>query len=129
MARLVSIVFDSDFGEQLEKLAFRCPVWIVDTPDNLGAAEGVWTRIAEWPHISVTMFRQPETTFSRGDWRRLLDQISFQEKSVETVDVIGTALTPSARAAFADEGLEHFTETDTGFKASKRHPTFSGMRG
>lgn len=128
MARLVSIVFDSAFGDQLEKLAFRCPVWIVDTPQNVAAAEQAWSMMAEWPHISVTMFASPQRSYTREEWRRLLEQIAFQEKSIESVEVIGAALTPSARAAFADEGLEHFVDTDTGFKASKRKPTFNGLR-
>jgi hypothetical protein len=39
MSRSVAIVFDSDFSSALGKLAFRMPVWIIDTPAN-HAADG-----------------------------------------------------------------------------------------
>lgn len=128
MARFVTIVFDSDFADRLEKLSFRCPVWMVDTAANVTAAERAWSMLAEWPQISVTMFQAPSNTMSGEEWHRLLEHVAFRERAIETIEVIGAALTPSARVAFADEGLEHFSETDDGFKASKRRATVSMRR-
>ena len=40
----VAIVLDANFGAELQQLAARMPVWIVDSPGNRAAIEGEWTR-------------------------------------------------------------------------------------
>jgi hypothetical protein len=117
MPRNIAIVFDSDFSQQLEKLAFRAPVWLVDTPQNRAAAETVNHAAVEWPHISVTIFRPLEST--KEDWRSLLEQITLRERTLEAVDVIGAPLTLVARAALAESGLARFDETESGFRARR----------
>lgn len=119
MARTVAIVFDADFSTQLEKTAFHVPVWLADTPANHEAAEDAWRAAVEWPHISVTLFRPPETQPSREDWRMLLDQIAFRERNLDGIDVIGTPLTLVARAALVEAGFARFDETMAGFRARK----------
>jgi hypothetical protein len=117
LPRAVAIVFDSDFSEQLEKLAFRSPVWIVDTPANRTAAEAMNHAVVEWPHISVTLFRPSDAT--KEDWRTLLEQIALRERIIDGIDVIGAPLTLVARDAFAESGLARFDETETGFRAKR----------
>ena len=109
MAKNVAIVFEPDFSVRLEKLAFHTPVWIVDTPPNRGAAEVAWQTAVEWPHITVTLFRETE------EWTALLDQIG----PFDAVDVIGSPLTDLARAALEQRGFERFDETNGGFKARR----------
>ena len=108
----MSVVFHDDYSEKLEKLAFRTPVWIVDTTANRTAAEGVWHAAVEWPHLSVTLFRF-------DDWPSLLTQISFQVRAVDAIDAIGTTLTLPARAALGDAGFARIDETAEGFRARK----------
>lgn len=40
----IAIVLDAHFGAELQQLAARMPVWIVDSPGNRPAIEGEWTR-------------------------------------------------------------------------------------
>jgi hypothetical protein len=113
MPRSVAIVLEPDFASRLEKLAFRTPVWIVDTPENRAAAEQAWHASVEWPHITVTLFRPPASRPTREDWLALFGQIG----AFDSVEVIGSALTPSARAALVDLGFERFDDGGTRFRA------------
>lgn len=115
----VAVVFAPDFSGELERLAFRTPVWLVDTPENRTAAEDAWRAAIEWPHITVTLFREPERAPSHDDWRSLLEQIEFQEKALDGLEVIGSALTLAARAALVDGGFTRFDETAAGFRARR----------
>lgn len=107
----MTVVFHDDYSEKLEKLAFRTPVWIVDTPANRQAAEGAWHAATEWPHISVTLFRF-------DDWPTLLNQIALQVRNVTGFDVIGPASTP-ARDALDAAGFTRLEETADGFRARR----------
>lgn len=119
MPRNVAIVFSTDYSAQLEKVAFHTPVWLVDTPSNHSAAEQAWHSAAEWPHISVTLFRPPAGQPTRDDWRTLLAEISIRERNLEGIDVVGSPLTPVARATLVGAGFSKFEETGSGFKAKK----------
>ena len=120
MPRTVAIVFDADYSARLEKTAFHMPVWLADTPANRTAAEEAWRAAVEWPHITVTRFRPPGDQPEREDWRVLLEQIAFEEKTVEAVDVVGASLTPTARAALVESGFTWFEGTPGGFRARKQ---------
>ena len=113
MPRNVAIVFEPDYAERLEKLAFHTPVWIVDTPANRAAAELAWQMAIEWPHITVTLFRSDE------EWKALLRQIDIIERAVDVIDVIGSSLSDDAKTALATHGFEKVDDTTTGFRASK----------
>jgi hypothetical protein len=111
--RTVAIVFDEDYAASLEKLAFRAPVWLVDTPANRSAAEEAWRDAVEWPHISVTLFRP------QHDWTALLGQIELHEHSLETVEVIGSTLDPATHTALVEAGFTRFDESAQGFRARR----------
>lgn len=113
MARGVAVVFVADYSASLEALAFRTPVWLVDTPPNRNAAEDAWRSAVEWPHISVTLFREQD------DWRTLADQIHLRERAPETLEVIGRALTDSTREILVEAGFTRFDETEKGFRARR----------
>ena len=119
MPRTVAVVFTPDFAAQLEKLAFRMPVWLVDTPQNHAAAEESARATTEWPHISVTLFRRPPADPTREEWTALLEQISLRERALDGVDVIGSPLTVAARAVLAEAGFTRFDETPRGFRARR----------
>ena len=108
----MTVVFHDDYSEQLEKLAFRTPVWIVESPANRQAAERAWHAAVEWPHISVTLFRY-------DDWRTIIGQVLLHHPNATTLDFIGSALTPPARTALDDAGFTRFDETADGFKARR----------
>ena len=119
MLRTVAIVFDADYSAQLEKTAFHMPVWLADTPANRTAAEEAWRAAIEWPHINVTLFRPPGADPVTEDWRMLLEEIEFRERTVEAVDVAGAPLTEVAREALLESGYTKFEETAAGFRARK----------
>ena len=119
MPRSVAIVFDPDYSGELERLAFRTSVWIVDTPPNHAAAEEAWLAAVEWPHITVTLFRPPDGEPARDDWYALTEQISLREQNVDVIEVIGSPLTALARAVLVESGLTRFEETDAGFRAKR----------
>ena len=106
------VVFADDYSEHLEKLAFRAPVWIVDTSANRQAAEGAWHQAVEWPHLSVTLFRF-------DDWPSLIHQISLQIRHFTGFEIIGPALSAEARDAFIAVGFSRFDETAEGFRARR----------
>jgi hypothetical protein len=122
MSRTVTLVFEPDYGDELQALALRTAVWIVETETNRIASEEVWRRSVEWPHISVTIFRRGE-----GDigWPGLLDQIELhhgphsQTRPFSVLEVIGAELTPEARAALQESGFESVKATPRGFRATK----------
>ena len=105
------MVFDPDFSSALEKLAFHTPVWMVDTPENRTAAEEAWRTAIEWPHISVTLFRD-------YDWQTLLAQIALNEK-FDALEVLGTELTEAARNALSEAGFVRIDGTGNGFRARR----------
>ena len=119
MARSVAVVFETDYSGQLERLAFHTPVWLVDTPENRAAAEDVWRKAVEWPHLVVTLFRAPAGQPTREDWRVLLAEIAMNERSFEAIESIGVALTPVAHASMVEAGFARFDETATGFRARR----------
>lgn len=120
MPRPVAIVFEPDFSRELEKLAFRASVWLVDTPSNHEAAEEAWLSAAEWPQITVTLFRAPlDEVPTSDDWLALVGQVSLRESNVEVVEVIGAPLTLGARAALLEAGMGRFEDTEHGFRAKR----------
>jgi hypothetical protein len=122
MSRTVTLVFDPDYGARLQELALRTAVWIVETETNRAAAEEVWRRAVEWPHISVTIFRRGE---GETGWRALFDQIELhhgprsQHRPFSLLEVLDAELTAEAREALDEAGFEGVKVTPRGFRATK----------
>jgi hypothetical protein len=126
MPRSVALVFNPDFGDRLERLAFRMPAWIVDTEENRAAAEAVWHMAQEWPQISVTLFRATASAVpQRDEWSGIIEQVELhhgsysQRVAYDTLDVVGTQLTQGAREAFEAAGFQLLETTADGFRATK----------
>ncbi len=111
MPRNVAVVFVEDYSDRLGKLAFRTPVWIVDTPPNRASAEDAWRAAVEWPHITVTLFRD-------YDWPTLVGQIDLHEERLDSLEVIGAPLA-DAQATLLEAGFTRFDETSEGFRAKR----------
>ena len=124
MPRTIAVVLNPDFGASLGPLAFRLPVWIIDTAENRTAAEEAWRSAEEWPHISVTVFRATVHP-AKDEWLRLFEQIDLHHGSYsqrvpyEVIEVIGAELTPAARAAVAEAALAVAELRDDGFRLTK----------
>jgi hypothetical protein len=120
MARTVTIVVDREFGDRLEPLAFRNPIWIVESDPNRYAASMASHKAVDWPQISVTVFRFSEEPTS-DEWLSLLRQLDIgQRRQFDTVIVIGTSITEAMLTAFEEAGFEKLEETAEGVRASRR---------
>ena len=117
MPRNVAIVLERDYSAALEKLAFHTPVWLADTPENRAAAEEAWRASIEWPHISVTLFRDAGER-TKDEWQTLLEQIALQER-FDAIEVIGSPLAIPARSALIELGFTRFEETAAGFRSKR----------
>src|SRR5260370_14790741 len=109
MALTISVVLDPEFGDRVEKLAFRNIVWLIESDVNRGACTRAMRHAEEWPQLSITMFRQ--TGESRSDWLVLLDQIDLQHGrpsqhwTYDTLEVIGAEPGHELRAAIEERGF------------------------
>lgn len=128
MTRPIAVVFHSDYSSQLRELAFRTPVWVIETAQNRAAAEAVWMEAQQWPHLSVTVFRAFTPADRKDEWRRLLEQIELhhgpkaQRYPYDTVQVLGAEISPAAREAFEAEDFGPVEVIEGGFRATKRRP-------
>lgn len=125
MRHTIVVVFESDFREELRATAFKHPVWLLETPANRAAAEEVWAEQTEWPHLSVTMFRDVSPSGKKEEWVKLLEQIELHHggaanrPAFDTLDVIGALLHAPARAALWDAGFRQFETSRRGFRARR----------
>jgi hypothetical protein len=112
----VALVLAPDFRDRLQKLAFRMPVWIVETPENRRAAQEVWRMADEWPQINVTVFHGMPS--KREEWLEQLRLIDLHGR-MSAIEVIGGEMTLPARAALTELGFTKFEETADGFRARR----------
>ena len=115
MSRL-ALVLVPDYRESLKKLAFRMPVWILETPNNRVAAQDAWHMAEEWPQIDVTVFNGAPS--KREEWVAQIELIDLH-KRVTTLEVIGSEMTLPARAALTELGFDRFETTPEGFRAKR----------
>ena len=112
----VALVLVPDFRESLKKLAFRMPVWIVETPENRLAAQEAWHMAEEWPQIDVTIFNSAPA--DREEWVGKIEMIDMHVE-ITTLEVIGSDMTLPARAALTELGFDRFESTKDGFRAKR----------
>jgi len=112
----VALVLIKDFRDSLQKLAFRMPVWLLETAENrLAAAEAV-RMSEEWPQIDVTIFTgMPK---DREEW---IDRVKSMElnRRITSLEVIGSEMTLHIRAALTELGFDKFESTPEGFRARR----------
>ncbi len=112
----VALVLVKDFRDSLQKLAFRMPVWLLETQENrLAAAEAV-RMSEEWPQIDVTIFTGMPR--DREEW---IDRVKSMElnRRITSLEVIGSEMTLPARAALTELGFDKFESTPEGFRARR----------
>ncbi len=119
MARKVALVLHPDYRDRLRDLAFRLPVWIVDTPENRAAVEALTPFTHEWPQVSMTLVRA-STDPAAEEWSTLISQIVLhQGRTLDSIEVIGTVFSGVAGAAFSTAGFREIAETAEGFRAKR----------
>ena len=112
----IALVLVPDFSASLKKLAFRMPVWILETPANRVAAQETWHMAEEWPQVDVTVFNGVPN--KKEEWAAQIGMIDLH-KRISTLEVIGSEMTLPARAALTDLGFDRFETTSDGFRAKR----------
>jgi len=112
----VALVLVPDFRDSLKKLAFRMPVWILETPENRVAAQDTWHMAEEWPQVDVTIFNGAPS--KREEWAAQIGMIDLHVR-ISTLEVIGSEMTLPARAALTELGFDRFETTREGFRAKR----------
>jgi hypothetical protein len=112
----VALVLVPDYRESLKKLAFRMPVWILETAENRAAAQEALRAAEEWPQIDVTIFNGAPG--KREEWAAQVGMIDLHVR-ISTLEVIGSEMTLPARAALTELGFDRFESTREGFRAKR----------
>lgn len=119
----VAIVVDPDFGERLEELAARMPVWIAQTKGNSVAIKRLFRRIRREGGASLASF-VVDPKASREEWcASVLETVDehhgpcSQDPPYRGIEVIGTPPSPALRAFCEELGFHSFRDTASGFTA------------
>ena len=122
--RSVTVVFDADFGSELERLAGRMPVWVVDTPANRTVAERLW----QHPKLDITTFQARPGDTVEETCVSLLGTVELHhgplsaDPACAVWEVIGATASEDIRKAWADIGFVVAIETPSGFRAERAIP-------
>ena len=124
---IVNVVVDPEFGDRLNEIATRGPVWIAATATNRAAAERWWS--AHYPPSefeAVTTFlvasgRSPE------EWcEEVLPTVDLHYGAYDdnppmydAVDIWGAIPTSPVLEHLATNGYRHITRTPSGFRAGR----------
>jgi hypothetical protein len=117
MSKTVALVLDPSFGEQLQALAQKAPVWIVSSPLNDRAVAALRPKFED--SRITTLLRLPNERSADTLARALLaiDEHHGGE-GCEAIDVYGTKDLPSAEVS-SQLGFRSVVATHSGFMALK----------
>jgi hypothetical protein len=110
-------------SDDLEALAARCPVWVIDTPANRTVAERLWARKrCGQAAYDLTTFKSAATSPEEAVVG-VLDTVDLHHGEYSglynTVEVIGATASTAVRTKLADLGLVVTAERPTGFTAER----------
>jgi hypothetical protein len=127
---IVSIVVDPDFGQRLDGIAERGPVWIAATPANCAAAERWWR--AHYPyreHEGVTTFVVAPSASAEQRCLDVLPTVDLHygayddnPPSYDAVQVLGAQPTPELIDFLAENGYTEIRAWPGGFRAGRIEP-------
>lgn len=120
----VALVVDRDFGNRLEELARRVPVWICDSPENRSIAHRVWRKTSsKEPQSGVTVFKVTRERTPEEMCIGTLENVDLHhgehshDPPFSVLEVYGTPMTENIRAAAEEFGFCDFEEHENGFVA------------
>jgi len=114
----VAAVLDTDYGENLNKIAARMSVWILDSDSNTAAAKEWWEQHPDSEHM-VTTFKK------FYDFSGLMDDIELhhgkysQEMPFRELETFGLALTEDVQQVLFQFGFSRISRTTDGFIATR----------
>ena len=125
----IFVVLDRDYGQRLEELSQKGPVWIVDTPVNRAVAQQIWAAAPNRSHVEgVTTFQFPEDSSSEDILINELDTIDLHHGTYSAnppytvIEVIGARISVKVKESLAEFGFDHFEIMPHGFRATRPLP-------
>lgn len=125
----VIVVLDREYGEQLPELPDSVPVWVVDTPPNRAVAERLWAERRDESHLTgITTFKVQSGCSPDDILVGELGTIDLHHGEYSSqppysiLEVIGTSLNDTIKAALAEFGFNEFQSCGTGFRATRPLP-------
>lgn len=117
--KVIAVVVDRQFGDRLNNLAKRVPVWIGTSVKNRSAVDAVR---AQHPDYDVTSINAGADYCGEDLLLSELDNIDLHHHYWQLIEVFGTPLTPLLTLAFEELGVTEFKETLDGFVAQRPTP-------
>jgi hypothetical protein len=118
----VAIVVDTAFGANLEKLAERVHVWVIDTPDNRAVAERMWARAGGRYSLNsgITTFQAVLNGGPEQNVAEVLATVEEHHPTCDRIEVFGAQPESVVRAEFETWGYIDLAPRPGGFVALKR---------
>jgi hypothetical protein len=122
----VTVVFDPNFGQELELLAGDGHVWVVDTPSNRAVAESYWEQNpGHGVENGITTFKLYANETAAERCLALLPIVELHhgpnssERPYSVLEVIGVPLSEVLKSAVEELGFRIPEERAEGFRATR----------
>lgn len=118
----LAVVVDPEYGERMQGLVERMPIWALNSTTNRAAAEWLWEK-EERTRKRITLFDVPDFPLDTQDFIGVLASIDGERKKhgappLQDLEVIGMELFPDLNGALLEFGFQKVETTVSGFKAS-----------
>jgi hypothetical protein len=116
----VAVVVDRQFGDRLNNLAKRLPVWIGTSIKNRTAVDAVR---AQHPDYDITSMNAGADYCGEDLLLSQLEDIDLHHHFWRAIEVYGVPRTELLTLAFEEYGVTRFEATSDGFIATRPEPT------
>ncbi len=118
----LAVVVDPEYGERMQGLVERMPIWALNSTTNRAAAEWLWEK-EESTRKRITLFDVPDYPLDTQDFIGVLASIDGERTKhgappLQDLEVIGMELFPDLNGALLEFGFQKVETTVSGFKAS-----------
>ncbi|MBZ5647175.1 MAG: hypothetical protein LAN37_08145 [Acidobacteriia bacterium] len=117
----VALVVDPEYGERLQGLVERMPIWALNSTTNRAATEWIWEKDPE-THRRITLFDVPDFPVDTQEFIGIVASIDAQrtkhlQPPMRDLEVIGMGVYPDLNGALLEFGFQSVETTVSGFKA------------
>jgi len=117
----VALVVDPEYGERLQGLVERMPIWALNSTTNRAATEWIWEKDPE-TRRRITLFDVPDFPVDTQEFIGIVASIDAQRTKhshppVRDLEVIGMGVYPDLNGALLEFGFQSVETTVSGFKA------------
>ena len=117
----MALIVDPEYGERMQGLVERMPIWALNSTTNRAAAEWLWEK-EERTRKRITLFDVPDYPLDTQDFIGVLASIDGELNKhgaapLRDLEVIGMELFPDLNGALLEFGFQNVERTVGGFKA------------